>query len=190
MPLSDASSRLRQWVRREPALVARLMALVICAAISHVSYLAGTRDWGQQVQVMSILGLWAVACLLCQRAVGRQRGATLGRFVWAGADVVFLTAALHIVDALESPLVAVYQALIVGSGLWFQVSLVRFTTQLCSLGYIWLLAFEYWRIGSLPHLRWHLIFLVVLAITGFMVAYYVHRVSILGRYCDSRSSSS
>ena len=86
------------------------------------------------------------------------------------------------------PLVALYPALIVGSGLWFRVSLVRLTTQLCALGYASLLATEYWRLGSLQHPHWHFIFLAVLALVGFVVAYHVHRVSVLGRLCDSRPS--
>jgi serine/threonine-protein kinase len=138
---------------------------------------------------MSALILWALACLLCQRALERQRWADLARLAWAGADVASLTAVLHIDDALESPLVALYPALIAGSGLWFRVSVVRFTTQLCALGYAWLLLVEYRRLGFLEHPHWHFIFLVVLALTGFIVAYHVHRVSVLGRFCESRSSS-
>jgi serine/threonine-protein kinase len=187
--LEDTGSRVRQWVRREPALVARLLALAICAAASQVAYQLGPPgNIFRHVKVMSALGLWAAASLLCHRALARQRWADFARFAWAGADGVLLTAVLHIVDALESPLVALYPGLIACSGLWLRVSLVRLTTQLCALGYASLLLAEYVRLGFLQHPHWHFIFFVVLALTGFIVAYHVHRLSVLGRFSESRST--
>jgi len=79
--------------------------------------------------------------------------------------------------------------LIAGSGLWFQVSLVRLTTQLCAAGYCTLMLVEFWRRGHLLHIHWHIIVLAGLAVTGMVVAYHVHRVSVLGRFCDSRAST-
>jgi serine/threonine-protein kinase len=187
VPLEETKLRFRQWARREPALVARLIGLAACGAISEGTYQLGLQtDLSRHLKVIVTLCLWAVVCLICQRALGRPSCANFARFAWAGADVGFLTALLHIDDALESPLVAVYLALIAGSGLWFRVHLVRFTTQLCCLGYLWLLAVEHARLGSLLHPHWHLIFLAVLALTGFVVAYHVHRVSVLGHFCEGR----
>lgn len=88
-------------------------------------------------------------------------------------------------DAHKSPLVALYP-LIAGAGLWFQVRLVRLTTQLCALGYVSLLIRDYWTHGALLHLRWHLIVLAGLAFTGLVVAYHVLRVSVLGSFCEPR----
>jgi len=189
VPLCDTSSRVRQWVRREPALVARLIGLVICAVISQAAYELGRHgDLSQHIKVMTALGLWGVVSFLCYRGLARQRWANFARIAWSGADIGILTAVLQILDALESPLVAFYPALIACSGLWFRVALVRLTAQFCALGYIWLLIVEYSRTGTLQHAHWHFTFLIILALTGFIVAYHVHRLSILGRYCDSRSS--
>jgi serine/threonine-protein kinase len=187
--LADTNWRLRHWVRREPALVARLLALVLCAAVSQIAYQIGPpTNAFRHLKVMSVLGLWAVTCALCDLAMKRQPWMNVARFVWAGTDVIFLTAVLQILGALESPLVALYPGLIACSGLWFRVALVRLTTQLCALGYIWLLIVEYARLGFLPHPHWHFVFLMILALTGLIVAYHVHRLSILGRFCESRSS--
>jgi serine/threonine-protein kinase len=190
VPLEGTSLRFRQWARREPALVARLIGLAGCAGISVVAYQLGLQsDPNRYLRIICTLGMWAVVCLICQRALARRGWGNFARFACAGADVAFLTAVLHIDDALESPLVALYLALIAGSGLWFRVPLVRFTAQLSALGYAWLLGVEYERSGSLEHPHWHLIFLTVLALTGFVVAYYVHRVSVLGNFSETRSSS-
>ena len=99
-----------------------------------------------------------------------------------------LTAVLAIDDALVSPLVALYPALIVASGLWFHVPLVAVTTAASVVGYVYLLAEECWRTGKteVPQPHWHLMFLAALVIVGFVVAYQVHRVRALSRYYERR----
>jgi eukaryotic-like serine/threonine-protein kinase len=190
VPLAGTGSRLWHWVQRQPALAARLITLGICAAISHTTYLLAPHlSFNHHRGVMMVVGFWAAACVLCQWVLARERLATLARFAWVGADAAFLTVVFYLDDALESPLIALYPALIVGSGLWFRVRLVRLTTQFCALGYTSLLLVEYWRHGQLHHPHWHLIVLAGLAGTGFVVAYHVHRVSVLGRFCDSRPDS-
>jgi hypothetical protein len=49
-----------------------------------------------------------------------------------------------------------------------------------------LLLVEYQRFGRLQYEHWHLIVLAGLALTGFIVAYHVPRVSVLGRFRDQR----
>jgi hypothetical protein len=199
LPLADTGSRLRHWARNEPALVVRLGTLALCATISELGYrLIPPSDqttpeeleqlWVAHLLIMAVMGTWLVASLVCQRAVNRPAWAKAARFAWVGADVILLTVAMHIDDALESPLVGLYVVLVAASALWSRVSLVLLTTQLCALGYLSLVAAN-WLEGRLVHPHWHLIFIVALSFTGLIVAYQVHRLSILGRFCDSPAST-
>jgi serine/threonine-protein kinase len=181
--------RLRRWSRREPALSSRLAALAVCATIAQTNYhLTHNVGLALHFKIMAALGVWALVSAACQWAMRRERWAMAARYTWAGADVAFLTAVLAIDEALASPLVALYPALIVASGLWFHVPLVALTTAASVIGYVCLLADDCWRSGrtqvTQPH--WHLMLLAVLVMVGFVVAYQVHRVRALSRYYERR----
>ncbi|MBI5396696.1 MAG: serine/threonine protein kinase [Verrucomicrobia bacterium] len=181
--------QVRRWSRREPALSSRLAGLTVCAAIAQVNYsLTHSVPFALHAKIMAAMAVWALVSLACQWAMRRERWAAVVRFVWGGADVALLTAVLEIDEALASPLVALYPALIVASGLWFRVPVVAVTTAAAVIGYVWLLAAECWRTGQtqVPQPHWHLMFLATLVLVGFVVAYQVHRVRALSRYYERR----
>ena len=93
---------------------------------------------------------------------------------------------LLLARALESPLVALYPALVATSGLWLRVPLVLFTTGTVVLGYGVLLV----EAGLRGRLRgpshWHVLVLVVVILTGLSVAYLMHRVSALTWFHERR----
>jgi len=179
--------RLRRWLRREPALVLRLLALGTSAVIAQVRYLL-TPDAspGLHHEVLGVLGVWAVASALLQRWQRLEKAPMLVRYTWAGADLLLLTWLMQIMEALDSPLMIGYPLLVAASGLWFRVSLVWFTTAGCLLGYGWLVlvALRQGLPPAMPH--YHLIFGLGLLLEGTMLAYQVQRVRALSRYYEHR----
>lgn len=178
--------QLRRWLRREPALVLRLLALGTCAIIAQVRYLLTPEaSLSLHHEVLGVLGAWAVVSILLQRWLRREQLQILVRFTWAYADVLLLTLLLQIMEALDSPLMIGYPLLVAASGLWFRVALVWLTTSGCLLGYGWLVFLATRQNPpALPH--YHLIFVLALILEATMVAYQVQRVRALSRYYEHR----
>lgn len=179
--------RFRRWLRREPALVLRLVALGASAAIAQLRYLlAPDASLALHQQVLGVLALWALVSAVLQRWLRLEKLPMLARFLWAGADVLLLTLLLQIMEALDSPLMIGYPLLVAASGLWFRVALVWFTTAGCMLGYGWLVFVTSLpgQPPAMPH--YHVIFTLALVLEGTMVAYQVQRVRTLSRYYEHR----
>ena len=70
------------------------------------------------------------------------------------------------------------------SGLWFRDAIVWFTTVMAMLSYTVLLVVDW---GKMNDLHKHIMFLVSLAVTGFVITYQVRRVRALSRYYERRS---
>jgi eukaryotic-like serine/threonine-protein kinase len=179
--------RLRLWGRRQPALASHLVALAMCAAISDATFrLTHHMTLARHAGIIAVLAFWAVISGLCQWGLQQKRWGASTCFAWAGADAVLLTAVIYLAQGLNSPLIALYLALIALSGLWFRSAVVGSTTALSMLGYLVLLcagsARPSWHVQS----SWHVLFFVAMAITGLVVAYLVHRVQTLSRFYGSR----
>lgn len=178
---------IRRWVRREPALVVRLIVLLVIMLIVQVNYtLSGMIDRMIHLEILGLLGLWVVASFLFQRLLRFDNLADLARMGWSGADISCLTAILVLATGPITPLLVAYPFLIIGAGLWFHVRLVWFTTILCVMSYTLL---AYWFAdealrGYPPH--YHIIFLVALGGIGYVVAYQVERIRALNRYYEHR----
>jgi eukaryotic-like serine/threonine-protein kinase len=178
-------AQFRHWARQQPALVSRLLGLALCAGIAHGAYLnLEYVTLRHHVQALSVLGLWAAASALCQWGMRFQRWAGPVRIAWAAADAIFLTAELHITEAVNGPLPALYPVLIAMSGLWFRPALVALTTVLAALGYGFLLACAYQKGVPIDYSHRHILYLVGLGITGFVVAYLVNRIRVLTRFYE------
>jgi serine/threonine-protein kinase len=174
---------LRLWVRRQPALASHLFALSACATVSHATFrLAHHMPPVRHAGILGVLALWMVVSGFCQWALKRKRWSASACFLWSGADALFLTVALHLAQGINSPLVALYLALIALSGLWLRGAVVGVTTVLAMLGYGVLLATDSGSRASQVQASWHVFFLVALTITGLVVAYLVHRVHTLSRF--------
>jgi len=137
---------------------------------------------GQHTRIITVLGIWALLSAICQRALERARWSRLVPFIWVAADTLCLTAALWLDEAIPGPLIASYPVLVAVSGLWFRVSLVGVTTLLAVLGYTFLIFADFSRYGKVEQMNWHVVFLVLLVLTGCAVAYQVHRVRALSRF--------
>jgi serine/threonine-protein kinase len=178
---------LLHWMRRQPALVSRLLGLGICVAIAQVTFhYRPTVSLAQHTRIVSALGIWALLSVLCQWALEQERWSKLVPFLWAAVDTVCLTAALWLDEAMPGPLIASFPVLVAVSGLWFRAPLVGLTTILAMLGYSFLVFDDFSRHRRLEQMNWHVVFLVLLVLTGCAVAYQVHRVRALSRFYDRR----
>ena len=178
------SQRLRRWVRREPALSLKLIALSIFFVTEMLWYhVFEFVDADFHVPVIWLLGVWAAVSVLFQRLLTQRRFAELARHGWAAADALLLTGIIWSgPHSMQSPLVAAYFLLIAVSGLWFRVRLVAFVTVLSVLCYA-LLAWRSagWAEEERRGIDEHLIFLICFAVLGCIVAYQVYRLRILSR---------
>jgi eukaryotic-like serine/threonine-protein kinase len=188
----DAESRgikslLKQWIRRQPALCSHLSGLALCTVIAQVNFhFQDVVPLALHLKIMTLLGLWTMLSVLCQLGMRWESWASSIRFLWCGIDAVLLTVLLWLDEATSGPLMSLYPALIAASGLWFRVRFVLFTTAISLLGYGCLLINDYWIHGRIVQFNWHLIVMVMLASTGLVIAYQVHRVRALSRFYEHR----
>ena len=171
-------------------LVSRLAGLGICLVIAQVTFhYYPTVSLAQHTRIVSSLGVWALLAGMCQWALERERWGKFVPLVWATADTVCLTAFLRLDEALAGPLVGSFPVLVAASGLWFRAPVVGLTTLLAMLGYTYLVGDDFLRHHRLEQANWHVAFLVLLALTGCVVAYQVHRVRAMIRFHDHRTGA-
>jgi eukaryotic-like serine/threonine-protein kinase len=179
--------RLRRWGRREPALVYRLGALALCLVILQVNYhVAGNVALDLHLSVMGVVVLWGLASVVCQRLLRVAGWGDTVRYAWAAADVVLLASLVLLDEAVVSPVVIGFPLLIAASGLWFHVRLVWVTTVLVVVAYCCLVLESLLHHGAVVGIHKHIMFVVGLAVLGFVIAYQVQRVRALSRYYEHR----
>jgi serine/threonine-protein kinase len=179
--------RLWRWARREPALAAHLIALGLFAILIHTVYLVAEHvSLALHGSVLGLLAAWAVASFLYQTGLGSERWGKRCRQAWIATDAIMLTLVLALSDNATNPLVVFYALLIVGSGLWFHVSLVWFATFVCELCYALLMAWAATAGIEIIYPHHQIIFMLSLAVTGYMVAYQVRRVRALSHFYENR----
>jgi len=180
--------RAEVWVRKEPALASRLGALAICAAILQITYQAGAVGSVMvNLGTVAVLVAWVLAAVAFQWLLRHGRWPDWVPPAWSASDVILLSALLRINEDLNSPLPVAYALIVVGSGLWFRVRLVWFTTLLTEVAYGALILDSNRRWGIVPGEPYHhVLFVAILAVVGFVVAYLVQRVRMLSRYYEHR----
>ena len=178
-------SRVKRWVRREPALAARWVGVVLALIVLQINYwFADDIPVSRHAWIMGVLGFWGVSSLVFQKMMHRDHLADVTRFLWSGTEVVLLTLILSATQGPYGPLLVAYPALVTCSGLFFRVRLVLFTTIMAVLGVIALLMV---RPDAAPvHLHYTVIFVFATLLQGCMVAFQVYRVRILSRHFDHR----
>jgi hypothetical protein len=144
-------------------------------------------DRAFHVKISIIIGVWALASIVCQQFLEGRRWSFLTQFVWGTVDSMLFLAVLLVGDGLASPLVVIYPLLVVGAGLWFRVRFVWFMTLLSLVSYAVLVADLYYRRVELPRELVtrgdrHVIFAVTLVLLGAVVSYLVQRLRDLSRY--------
>jgi serine/threonine-protein kinase len=175
--------RLRRFTRRCPALVAHATGIVATAAIVEINYLVNHPSWDLYTWIMSLLAGWLALVILFQFLLLRPRTAEIARYAWATIDIVLLTAALGFSGPPLGPLVIGYALILVGSGLWFRMGLVWYTTILSLASYAFL-ALQLPQETALP--TYPVIFAAVLALIGFVTGYQLHRLQVLSRYFEQQ----
>jgi serine/threonine-protein kinase len=180
-------TRLRRWTRREPALASRLIVLAVCCIIIQVNYsVGGLVEIGLHIRVMLLFVVWGMLSVVFQSLLNRKAGQNWIPFAWAAADMAVLTVLLIVDDAISTPFLIGFPCVIATSGLWFRVPVVWFTTALSVLAYGFLVI-RYVLLGHVlakPHQN--TIFIVVLIMFGFVIAYQVKRVRALSNYYEHR----
>lgn len=180
--------RVRRWSSRQPALAARLGAILVFLAILQARYfLVDGISVRLHLQVVAGLGAWALASWVFQLCLRSDRWAQAARFAWSATDVAIVTWLLILSDYQAGPLLVSYPVLIASAGLWFRESVVWFTTAASLAAYAVILAWP-----STPDLpvregHQHLLFMVALVVLGFGVAYQVRRVRALSRFYQHRA---
>jgi serine/threonine-protein kinase len=179
-----ARQRFRRWIRREPALVGRLIAFTVAAVIVQARLVFDEPDWDYHVRIMSIIGAWAVISIVFQKLMNVERLTNVVRFLWAAGDVVWLTTLLVTAHGPRGSLLIGYPALVAASGLFFRVRLVAFTTLASLIGYAALLRL---RPDDAGPAHYPVIFAALLGVVGFIVGYQVYRLRLLSRYFERKN---
>ena len=124
-----------------------------------------------------------------QKLLNRGRWPGGVRLAWTAIDVVFVSTMLMGAKApLESPLALAYPIVIVAAGLWHDVACVAVSTYVSAFAYILLLVIEFFEKHRVPaNLDRHAASLVIMAITGLIVAHQVWRIQNPGGH-QSRAS--
>jgi len=178
--------RVTRWARRYPAASSRWAAVLAVATIVQCRYwISGVESQLYHLEVMTILGVWAVIVGLFQYLTTNPQIKPYLEYAWVAADSLLLTFVLFKVPHQLGPLVIGYPMVVVASGMFFHVPVVVCATLLSCLGYLtlWL-----WHPGQpfLVEPHYGLIFMVTLAILGIVTAAQVRRVRVLNQYYESR----
>ena len=173
LPAIDAFSKLTRWVRREPALVARLIGFGVMAAIVTLAEVLSSQRRAPYIPVMTVLTLWSLASLGLQRMLTHDVFPTLARSLWVVFDIVLFTAAVSFAEGPVESLMVGYSLLIVAASFWYQPRLVWMMTISAIIAYLVLLALR----GD-PTIPRHYPLIVVgeLLVVGGIVASLVHQI--------------
>lgn len=188
---SSLPVRLQRWARREPAFASQMGAIALAATIVQIKYVISGTDYPLHVRVMTVFGIWMVAHLLFKHLLSNERIAPVVRYGWLATDAILLTIMLYISSIAPDadplgPLVIGYPLLVIASGLFTRERLVWFTTAISTVSYLILpLCVPQER----TPIHYPIIFCVVLLLIGFIVSHLVHRLRVLGRYCEQLPTS-
>jgi serine/threonine-protein kinase len=179
---------LKRWARRQPALASRLGTMGILGLIYLASHWLLPSQPGETYRLsLAVVLAWALASILFEGLLHRQRWSDAARLGWAVVDVLMFTLLVHIHEGLSTSLVAGYFLLIAASGLWFREQLVWITTALSVFAYGALVFREGIATSLPPESPYrHVVFGAALAVSGLITSYQVKRVRGLSQYYEHR----
>jgi len=153
-------------------------------------YLLGISGPRFHYAVTLLVPLWVAASFLLHRLTPTSKGKVTGRALWQVCDYLFLTAILMASEQLVmSPTVACYPLLVVGSGLYLRKHLVWLSTLLAVTSYSllwgWTHAVSPGVAGAYDR---HVIFLLGVVLSGYLVTRLVMRIQVLSRRLGTVSS--
>ena len=134
----------------------------------------------------AVLIVWALATVVFQFALGRDRRADSIKMAWIAAEVLLISTILRIRDNTMSSGVVVYPLLIAAAGLWSRIKLVWWTTTLAAVAYVVLMLDSLARKGISGPDNNESIVVGVLVVTGFVVAKHVNRILAISSYYEHR----
>ena len=175
--------KFQRWFRRQPALVSRLSAIFLSTGIIQTVYSTQGVNLNYHLKIMTIFCLWAILSLFFQWGLDHLSNKEKVRFCWSAADVTLLTGLLVLADSPIGILLIGYPMLIVSAGLFFYVRLVFFTTVLSMLAFSILVIL---RPELVELWQYPVIYGMVLAVLGMIIAYQIYRVRVLSRYYKLR----
>ncbi len=180
---------LRQ-IRREPAMVLRLLGIGAITLLTQVNYLAfraETRNPVLHWQVTTSEAIWIVTVLIFG-GISRLRGTQDHiRPLWIFIDIGALTWLLLLLGGANSTLVLGYPLLVAAAGLWSRAWLVWLAAITSAIAYsaIWL---EHVLSIGLERNFYCDIPVVALLVTGWVVSHQIRRYRALSRYYGQRAS--
>jgi serine/threonine-protein kinase len=184
-----------RWVRREPPLALRLAAFAVFYVLELLNYYVfEIVNFRFHVEISLVLAFWALASVLFQHLLKRDRWTTPVIFAWGAVDALSVTRILFVAAGAASPVVVVYPLLVAVSGLWFRIGFVWFMTGVSVASYLALVADFYLRrtyLQAVLDAGWdrHVYFVIMLLVIGAATAYQVQRAQALDRYYASRRRS-
>jgi serine/threonine-protein kinase len=181
------AQRLNRWTRREPALVSRLGAFGLVAAVLQVD------AWRFQQfdpvlirRTLGVLWLGAAASLLFQTLLKRPRWSTLARYAWSTADMILFSSVIFFARAVNLPVIAGFLLLISAAGLWFRERLVWYTAALGGMAYVALILFQRSINEPTPGPADATFLLLGMFLAAFVTSYQVKRVRALSAFYENR----
>ncbi|MEW4531222.1 serine/threonine-protein kinase [Maioricimonas sp. JC845] len=186
LPATSWWHRLARWIRREPELVSRCLGIIPAATIIQVNYhLSNDINIVDHTLVMLALLLWLLVAVTLQKLQNRLSAPRLIPAAWCIADATFFT--LSVAFGARQPielLMIGYPALIVASGLWFQVRLVWLMTAVSLVGFDVLLLT---CLAPNTPRQYPWMYAAALIAIGAIVAHQVRRIRILSDLFERRS---
>jgi len=185
---TDLKHRVRQSLRREPALASHWLALALAAGVVQIRAFMTPVDPQSHAMVMGLFGLWGALCWLLQYWLRTEKRAEAARYTWSAIDVLFYTVLLNLSVAWGWPvdmLLIGYAVMITGAALWFQVRLIWFMTAL-SVGSYFVLRWLHPAMHGQAPPHYPFLAAALLASVGANVSYQVHRFKRLDRIYQRR----
>jgi len=176
--------RLVRWARHDPALAGKTIGALVFYIVEMVwYYLLGISGPRFHYTVTAVVPLWIALSFVLHRLAARPDGKVAGRALWQMGDYLFLATILLASDQLVmTPIVICYPILVVGSGLYLRLRLVVLSTLLAtgsySLLWAWTCRIHPDNAGAYDR---HIVFLIGLVLTGYLVTHLVRRIQVLGR---------
>jgi len=194
---------IRRWALRAPGLAARVgilalvsITLIVRAIIrDHYNFIPGPvaqriPQWmvffGQLPVLLLALAGWIGISAVFQRGLRTDWGNRNVPYLWGSLEVFILTTLLVGTGSLASPLDIGFPLFIIGSGLWLRERLVWFTAYLTAVGYS-VGTLIYAAVGEGEQFHRHVIFIIGLFVTAYIVSFQVRRFRMLSRYYEGRS---
>lgn len=180
----DLIRRLHTWIRREPVLAWRVLALSgVLLLIQAIFLTHAEAEWLYHLRVSGVLAIWLIGAVVFHALRRSFRDSAFGCGVWILLDLGCLTALFAQLAGPLGPLLAGYPLLIVASGLFFRPVYVAAATFAASTANLLLFAL---RPEEAPEWHYLLLFQAILLVVGLCTGYQVWRMQVLSEFYNEK----